>query len=48
MITLFAWCILNGFLFHYDPNVMTENTKIIIHVICIASDMNFIATLSRK
>ena len=48
MITLFVWCILNILLFHYDPNAMSENTTIIILVICIASDMNLIATLSRK
>lgn len=47
MITLVVWCILNGFLFHFDPNIMTEETKIIIHVICIASDLNLIATLGR-
>ena len=48
MITLSIWCIMNSILFHFDPNIITENTKILIHVICIASDLNFIATLWRK
>ena len=48
MITLLVWCVLNGFLFHYDPNAMAEDTKIIINAICMASDMNLIATWSRK
>ena len=38
MITLLFWCILNGFLFHFNPNAMAEDTKILIHVISIASD----------
>ena len=25
MITLSIWCILNGFLFHFDPDIMTDN-----------------------
>ena len=44
MITLFVWCILNGFVFHFDPNIMTEETKMIIDVICVASDLNLIST----
>lgn len=48
MITLLIWCVANGLFFHYNPNVMTESTKIIILVICVASDLNLIATLSRK
>ena len=48
MVTLLIYCFLNGFLFHFDPNIMTENTKILIDVICIASDLNFIATLWRN
>lgn len=43
MITLFVWCILNGFVFHFDPNIMTEETKMIIDVICVASDLNLIS-----
>ena len=46
MITLMVWCILNGFIFHFDPNIMTEEIKMIINVICIASDLNLITTLS--
>ena len=42
MITLLLYCFLNGFLFHFDPDIMTDNTKIIIRIICIASDLNFI------
>ena len=48
MITLLLWCILNGLLFHFDPNAMVEDTKIIILVICIASDLNLITTLGRR
>ena len=48
MITLLFWCILNGFLFHFDPNAMAEDTKILIHVICIASDLNLIITLLNR
>ena len=48
MITLLLWCVLNGLLFHFDPNTMAENTIILIDVICIASDLNLIATLGRR
>lgn len=48
MITLFVWCIMNGFIFHFAPSVMTENTKILIDVICIASDLNLITTLLNR
>ena len=48
MITLLLYSFLNGFLFHFDPDIITENTKILIHVICIASDLNFFTTLLRK
>ena len=48
MITLLIYCFLNWFLFHFDPDIMTDNTKILIHIICIASDLNFLATLWRK
>lgn len=45
MITLLFWCILNGFLFHFDPSTMEEATKILILVICLSSDLNLITTL---
>ena len=48
MITLLIWCIVNGFIFHFNSNTIAEDTKMIIAVICVASDMNLIATLSRK
>ena len=48
MITLLFWCILNGFLFHFNPNAMAEDTKIIILVISIASDLNLITTLLNR
>ena len=48
MITLLIYCFLNGFLFHFDPDIMTDNTRILIHVICISSDLNFFTTLLRK
>ena len=48
MITLLVWCIMNGFIFHFDPNIIAEDTKMIVAVICVASDINLIATLSRK
>lgn len=43
MFTLFIWCITNGFLFHYNPNIMSEETKMIIAVVCVASDLNLIS-----
>lgn len=48
MFTLFVWCIVNGFLFHYDPTIMSEETKIIIAVVCVASDLNMLIALVRK
>lgn len=48
MITLCIWCIVNAFLFHYNAINLTEETKIIILVICIAGDLNLLATFSRK
>lgn len=45
MITLLFWCFMNGFLLHFDPSAMADDTKILIHVICIASDLNLITTL---
>ena len=48
MITLLLWCFLNEFLFHFDPNIMTGNTKILMHVIFIASDLNLITTLMNR
>lgn len=48
MITLLVWCIANGFLFHFNPSIIAEETKMIIIIICIASDLNLLATFSRK
>lgn len=48
MITLLLWCFMNGFLFHFNPNTMSENTKIIIDAICVASDINLITTLMNR
>lgn len=48
MITLIVWSIINGFLFHFDPSVMAEDTRMLILVICIASDLNLIVSFSRK
>ena len=48
MITLIVWSIANGCLFHFDPSAMTEDIRMLTCVICIASDLNLIATLSRK
>jgi len=48
MLTLLFWYFLNGILFHFDPNVMAEDTKILIYVICIASDLNLITTLLNR
>lgn len=44
MLTLLVWCIVNGFLFHFNASIITDETKIIIIVICIASDLNLFAT----
>ena len=48
MITLLLWVIINLFIFQLDPNVMTENTQIIIITICIASDLNLLTTLMNR
>lgn len=48
MITFLIYCFLNGFLFHFDPDIMTDNTKILAHIICIASDLNLITTLMNR
>lgn len=48
MITLLFWCVLNGFLFHFASSDTTENTKILILVICTASDLNLITTLLNR
>lgn len=45
MITLFIWCIANGFFFHYDVTIISEETKLLIAVICVASELNLLATL---
>lgn len=48
MLTLIIWCIVNGFLCHFDMSTVSEDIKIVILVIGIASDLNLFATLSRK
>ena len=48
MITLIVWCIANGLFFHFNANIIAEETKMIIIVMCIASDLNLLATFSRK
>ena len=47
MITLLIWCLANGFILHFDANTISDSTKMIIDVICIASDINLIASLCR-
>lgn len=42
MITLLIFCILNGFLFHYEVSSFYEETKAIITLLCIISDLNII------
>lgn len=48
MITFLLWYVVNEFILHHDPNMVTLDTKMIIAVICIASDLNIIATLSER
>lgn len=48
MITLLVWCIANGLFFHYNASIITQETRMIIIIICIASDLNLLATSSRK
>lgn len=48
MITLIACSIMNGLVFHCNPNAITEEIRIIIATICVASDLNIIATLGSK
>jgi len=45
MITLFICCIANGFFFHYDMTIISEETKLLIAVICVASELNLLATI---
>ena len=42
MLTLFLWCIINGFIFHYNASEFIPDTKVIIIVICLASDLNLL------
>lgn len=48
MITLIVWSIVNGFLFQFDISAMAEDIKMLVCVICIASDLNLIASFGRK
>lgn len=48
MITLLVWCIANGLFFHFNASIISEETKMIIIVMCIASDLNLLATFNRK
>lgn len=48
MITLLVWCIANGLFFHFSTSNITEETRMIIIIICMASDLNLLATFSRK
>lgn len=48
MITLLVWCIANGLLFHFNTSNITEEIRMIIIIICIASDLNLLATFGRK
>lgn len=48
MLTLIIWCIVNEFLCHFDISAVAEDIKLLIVVICIASDLNLFATFSRK
>ena len=48
MITLFLWCIINSFMLHYNANDFLLDTKAIIVVICIASDLNLLFCSGRK
>ena len=45
MVTLFIWCIANGYFFHYDMTIISEETKLLIAVICVASELNLLATM---
>lgn len=45
MITLFICCIANGFFFHYDMTIISEETKLLIAAICVASELNLLATI---
>lgn len=48
MITLLVWCIANSLFFHFNASIITDETRMIIIIICIASDLNLFATFSRK
>lgn len=48
MITLLTWGITNGLFFHFDTSNITEETRMIIIIIGMASDLNLLATFSRK
>lgn len=44
MITLFIWSLLNGFLFHLDAKLITDDMRMLITIIGLASDLNMLAT----
>ena len=44
MITLFIWCIMNGFLFHLDAKLITDDMRMLTTIIGLASDLNMFAT----
>lgn len=48
MITLCIWCIVNGLLFHFNTSNITEEIRMLIIIICVASDLNLFATFSRR
>ena len=48
MITILIFHFLNVFIFNFDMNTITENTRILILLICIASDLNLLTTIWRE
>lgn len=48
MITLVIFTILNGLLFHYEVSSFYEETKAIITLLCLISDLNIIFRGGKK
>ena len=48
MITRIVWSIANGLFFHFNTSNITEEIRMIIIIIGMASDLNLFATFSRK
>ena len=44
MITMLIWSLFNGFFFHIDTKFITEDMRILMTTIGLASDLNMLVT----